>query len=55
MEADVDCGEHTLTPTTDGTASQVKKDLALLYLATIFHIALEAKIRQSFFPNFIQE
>lgn len=55
MEANVDCMEHILAPPTDGAASLVKKDLVLLYLETNFHITLEAKIRQSFFRNFIQE
>lgn len=55
MEANVDCMEHILAPPTDGAARWVKKDLVLPYLATNFHIALETKIRQSFFPNFIQE
>lgn len=57
MEANVDCMEHILAPPTDGAARWVKKDLVLPYLETKtnFHIALETKIRQSFFPNFIQE
>lgn len=50
MEANVDCMEHILAPPTDGAARWVKKDLVLPYLETNFHIALETKIKQSFFP-----
>ena len=52
MEANVDCMEHILVPPTDGAARWVKTDLILLHLETNFHIALETKIRQPFFPNF---